>query len=55
MSARESSVSGSGGNHKLFLMIMVVRKLIQKKFQSLMEILKSFPGGKPTSTIIPWA
>jgi len=36
----------------LFLMIMVIRKLIQEKFQSLMEILKSSLGGKPTSTVI---
>jgi len=39
----------------LFLMITVIGKLIQEKFQSLMEILKSSPGGKPTSTVISWA
>jgi len=39
----------------MYLMITVIRKLTQEKFQSLMEILKSSLGGKPTSTVISWA
>jgi len=39
----------------LYSMIIVKRKLTQGRFLSLMEILKSFLGGKPTSTVISWA
>jgi len=39
----------------LYLMITVIRKLTQEKFQSSMEILKSSHGGKPTSTVISCA
>ena len=39
----------------MYLMITVIRKLTQEKFQSSMVILKSSPGGKPTSTVISWA
>ena len=38
----------------LYHMIMVTIKLNLVKFQSLMEILKNFLGGKPTSTIMSW-
>jgi len=52
----ESSVFGSGsdGNHNVYLMITMTRKLTQERFLSLMEILKSSHGGKPTSTFISW-
>jgi len=51
----ESSVSGSSGNHNVVPYDYSDNKLTQEKFQSLMEILKSFPSGKPTSTVISWA
>jgi len=38
----------------LYHMIMVTRKLSLVKFKSLMEILKNFLGGKPTSTVMSW-
>jgi len=50
----EDSTSGSGQNNNVVPYIMVIRKLILVKFQSLMEILKSSLGGKPTSTVMSW-
>jgi len=36
------------------IMVMVTRNLNLEKCQELMEILKNFPGGKPTSTVMSW-
>jgi len=51
----ESSVSGSSVNHNDVSYAYSDKKADSGKFQSLMEILKSSPGGKPTSTITSWA
>jgi len=36
------------------IMVIVTRKLNLEKYQDLMEILKNFLGGKPTSTVMSW-
>jgi len=57
MSAEEST-SRSGvliqvqRYHKI--MVMMARKLNLEKCQGLMEILKNFLGGKPTSKVMSW-
>ena len=36
------------------IMVMVTRKLNLEKYQDIMEILKNFLSGKPTSTVMSW-
>jgi len=36
------------------IMVMMTRKLNLGKCQDLMEILKNFLGGKPTSEVMSW-
>jgi len=53
-STSRSGTSQSGGASIPYDYVMVTRNLNLEKCQDLMEILKNFPGGKPSSTVMSW-